>query len=120
MKNIVLLFPSKPAKMLKTLIILAFPFFSSSAFSQNKQWHFSTDTLKLPTGIGNSQVSVGFYNRFDTVECRYKLIGDPAVQKGFKYVFILEGFYIDTPNTVNIFFDERKQRISSVEKFYFN
>jgi len=63
---------------------------------------------------------MGYNNRFDTVKCVYKLIGSDVLLRGYKYVFILEGFYIDTPNTVNVFFDDRKRRINQVEKYYFN
>jgi hypothetical protein len=50
----------------------------------------------------------------------YKIEGSDITRQGYKYVFILEGFYIDTQNTVNVFFDERRQRINNVQKFYFN
>ena len=96
------------------LLLLA----SLKVFSQD--WHGATDTLKLPASQGHGQLATGFNNKFDTVSCTYKLIGNSMTQKGYKYVFIFEGFYVDMPNTVNVFFDDKLRRIEKVERFYFN
>jgi hypothetical protein len=103
---------------MKAAIVIIFMLGCTKVFSQN--WHSATDTLKLPTNQGHGQVAMGFQNKFDTVACVYKLIGSDVIRKGYKYVFILDGFYIDTINTMNVFFDYRKQRINGVEKFHFD
>jgi hypothetical protein len=91
---------------------------SLKSFSQ--QWHAVTDTLSLPRSQAHGAVAVSYMNRFDTVFCYYKVSGNNNIYKGYKYVFIMQGFYTDTPNTINVFFDDRKRRVANVERFYFN
>jgi hypothetical protein len=103
---------------MKLPLVISLLLASITGFSQ--EWHNATDTLKPPNSQGHGQVSTGFNNKFDTVSCTYKLEGSPNLQKGYKCVFVFEGFFIDMPNTLNVFFDDKLQRINKVEKFYFN
>jgi hypothetical protein len=105
--------------MKKVLPILVF-FLLLYSISFSQEWHSVTDTLKLPVSINNGMVSDGFFNRFDTVECNYVLKGSHTIYKGYKFVFVMQGFYTDTSITLYVFFDEKKHRIVDVQRFYFN
>ena len=92
----------------------------SAQHAHSQLWHAALDTLRAPQSPFHTQVSMSYTNKYDTVRCLYKMAGSGVSLKGYKYVFILDGFYIDTPNTINIFFDDRKQRINTVDSYCFN
>ena len=103
---------------MKLPLVILLMLASFTVFSQ--EWHNATDTIKPPSNQGHGQVATGFINKYDTVPCTYNLESNPTLQKGYKFVFIYEGFFIDLPNTVNVFFDDKLRRIDKVDKFYFN
>lgn len=101
-------------------LAIAFLLLLSAQHACSQRWHAALDTLRAPQSPFHTRVSMSYTNRYDTVRCIYKVIGSAVSLKGYKYVFILDGFYIDTPNTFNVFFDDRKQRIDKVESYCFN
>jgi len=105
--------------MKRTLIIFVLSLLSyTKTYSQ--QWHSHTDTLKSPLNNSHYQIAVGFFNRLDTVECRYKLLGENSTLNGFKLVYVFEGYFIDTQNTIDVFFNDKKQRVYSVMEYALN
>lgn len=99
--------------ILSFLVLLCF---SMHSFSQN--WHAAGDTLKLPESPGHIYSSIGSLKNYDTVPCTYTVSGSMALRKGFKMVHIRHGFYTDNANTLYAFFDEDRQRIYNVSKYY--
>jgi hypothetical protein len=88
------------------------------SFSQN--WHSANDTLKEPRNPSGYYVSVAYFNRYDTVPCSYTVTGSNQVRKGFKFVYVLSGYYTDNAQTLHAFFDDRMIRVYNVDRFLFN
>lgn len=101
-----------------SFIILFSTVFCIASFGQ--RWHAPTDTLRIPPSSSQYKIAVGFFNRLDTVECKYKTSETNAVFNGYKLVYVFDGYYTDTPNTVAVFFDSRKRRIYNVSQYSVN
>jgi len=87
-----------------------------SAYSQ--EWHSAKKKLKQPRKSGYN-ITVIFYDKYDTVPCVYVTNDGKQEQKGYKYIYLRGGFYTDNASTVQVFFDERMKRVYNVKRYYF-
>ena len=60
---------------------------------------------------------MSFVNKYDTVICLYKIKGSEVITRGYKKVYRKNGFLVDDLTTINVFFDEEKQRIQNVNQY---
>jgi|GEM_PF-2401427 len=97
------------------LLLVCSLFACSTAFSQN--WHSASDTLKGPQNNTGYYVTVAYFNRYDTVPCTYTIAGSKQHRKGFKVVYVLDGYYTDKPETMRVFYDRRMNRIDNVDSY---
>lgn len=106
--------------MKKTLsLAIAYLFLNStSCFSQD--WQLSTEALKYPVKVGEGESSMGWINKYDTIKCKIKIKGIEEIKDGFKIVYRYNGYWIDDHSTLNIFVDDKKNRIKNVSAYYFN
>jgi hypothetical protein len=103
---------------MKYILSLLVLFVCTSAFSQ--QWHPANKKLKSPKRTGGYYVTVGYSSWYDTIPCTYIIKRSAVTQKGFKVVYVHNGHYTDNARTFRVFYDERRNRIRNVERFYFN
>ena len=88
-----------------------------TAFTQ--QWHPANKKLKQPKNTSGYYITVGYFNRYDSIPCTYVTHSSAQLQKGFKFVYVRHGHYIDDTHTFRIFYDENFKRINDVDRFYF-
>lgn len=87
-----------------------------TAFSQ--EWHSANKKLKPPKNSSGYSITVIFFDKYDTVPCTY-VTTDGRQQKGYKYIFLCNGYYTDNANTYRVFFDDRMNKVYNVERYYF-
>jgi len=86
-----------------------------SVFSQ--EWHSANKKLKPPKNSSGYNITVIFFDKYDTVPCIY-VTADGREQKGYKSIFLRNGYYTDDANTFRVFFDDRMIRVYNVERYY--
>lgn len=101
--------------MKKIIVPVIFSLLYNNSFSQ--QWRNHKDPLRSPVNISNYKIAVGFFNRLDTVACKYKINGRNEIFNGFKLVYFFDGYYTDTQNTIDVFFDDKKKRAYNVTEY---
>lgn len=100
------------------LLTISFVFFYSiKSFSQ--KWYSASYILEYPKSNGSGESLMAYVNKYDTVICIYKFRGSEMISKGYKMVYKKNGFIIDDLTTINVFFDEKKQRIQNVSQYAF-
>lgn len=90
---------------------------SAGVTARSQNWHLSTDTLKYPISLGEGESTMGWINHYDTVICKIKTAGSETVKSAFKVVYLYNGYRIDNPNTINLFFDEKRNKINNVDSY---
>lgn len=98
------------------LTILLF-FVCIGAFSQ--KWHEASKKLKPSKSPSAYYITVGYFNRYDTIPCTYITSDNPQAQNGFKFVYVRNGQYIDDSRTFHVFYDKQFHQVYNVQKFYF-
>ena len=88
-----------------------------TAFTQ--QWHSAGKKLRQPQKTSDYYKTVGYFNRYDSIPCTYLTNGSIQPQKGFKFVYVRHGHYIDDIHTFRVFYDQHFNKVDNVERFYF-
>lgn len=100
---------------MKPLILFIVLLISIPGYSQ---WRKATHKLKGPYQ-DRAHSSFGWINKYDTLPCRYKLIGNDTVYAGYKVVYSENGYYIDNKRTFGKFYDIKKRPIKYVSSYCF-
>ena len=87
--------------------------------AQKPAWHSADKWLAEPTNRGQYHASVNYLICYDTVPCMYVSSSGRRRHKGFKVVYIKDGYYTDDVSTFGVFLDKRSQRIEDVRRYYF-
>jgi len=97
------------------------PFFllciGKNALSQT--WHAAGDTLKEPRNPSGYYVTIAYHNGYDTVPCTYVAAGSNEQHKGYRFVYLHNGYFTDAGETWQVFYDDKMHRIYNVERYYF-
>jgi hypothetical protein len=99
--------------LIAVLCILA----GSTAFSQ--QWHPANRKLRSPKNTSGYYSTVGYINRYAAIPCTYVTRGSDQFLKGYKFVYVRQGHYVDNAKTFRVFYDAQFNRIGNVDRFYF-
>jgi hypothetical protein len=97
---------------MKPLLLIAF---IGIATTTQAQWHSTKERLTEPSSL--YQASIRYFDRYDTVPCLYTLSDTTHPKKGYKKVFVKNGYYTDNGLTEGILFNSRMKRIYNATKY---
>ncbi|HEY4208930.1 MAG TPA: hypothetical protein VGM31_19030 [Puia sp.] len=103
---------------MKFAIFLLILFTGKNALSQD--WHGAKERLVPPLEKHGYHMCVTYIDRHDTIPCIYIVKGSSRRLKGYKFVYVQNGYYIDDNLTYQALYDEQLHRIKNVRKYYFN
>jgi hypothetical protein len=66
---------------------------------------------------GRAQTAYGHINKYDTVLCKYKFVGDTTVHIGWKVFYRKNGYWMDDKTTMQVFFNMQRRRIDYVSSY---
>ncbi|HLX67090.1 MAG TPA: hypothetical protein VKR41_08845 [Puia sp.] len=85
-----------------------------------QEWHPANKWLKEPESPSGFYTSASYFTRYDTVPCVYESLASDQVQKGYKVVFVKDGYYTDNSRTFGLFLNDRFQRIYHIRRYSFS
>jgi hypothetical protein len=96
---------------MKPFIVIALLIISLASYSQNNTWRAANDPLRYPKPLGQAEGGIAWVERYEKVPCYYITTIDTITRTGYKLVYTHNGYYIDTRETLGIFYDEKGNRI---------
>jgi len=103
-------------RLVATLLLLFFLHLAAAA----QTWHSASKWLNEPKSPSGIYATVSLFSRYDSVPCTYVSASSKLLQKGYKVVYVKNGYYTDDPATFGVFLDENWRRIRHVSRYYFN
>lgn len=93
--------------------------FTSAPKPPTIHWHYTKDALRPINTAGDYKSNQGWFNRYDSMPVMYALYKDTTLYKGYKYVHVQKGQYVDTEVTIGVILDTHFRVVPNVEKYYF-
>lgn len=102
---------------MKELLVGLLVFTFQRAVAQ--EWHSAGERLSEPKSPSHFYVSASYLAQYDSVPCMYMNFSSGRLRKGFKVVYVHNGYFTDDSRTYRVFLDERFRRIYDVRRYYF-
>lgn len=101
-------------------LLLLFFFLHSAAIVTAQSWHSARERLSQPKSPSGFYATVSFLSRYDSVPCTYVSVSSKQPQKGYKVVYVQNGYYTDNSQTFGVFLDEQFRKVQGVRRYYFH